>query len=353
MTDLDQLFSPLIDESASRRAPVEEIETRARAYRRRERRRHRAQGFVAGAAAIALVVGAVAFVRTGGDASTPPAQSTPTSTTIVARVTAGWQTYDYGLARLSIPPGWTASSGCPQTHTLLMADPNTPLGCGAGHGGPTISIAPFVAGPGPYTPNATVNGIPYERIIPRCLTATCEPFARVKALGVTISTSGIDLDSILRTLTYSTYALVLQHPFAAAPQSWKTVTLDGVTARVPSSWRVDKASPDLCKPVAHTAYVGVIRNYRSDCLQSAISGGTDWVDLEVLPVAYSQGVTTSTTLSRVTGRLDLRRQPSFGPLTPEISYFAAGEGETVAITIGLGADPAIARGILGSLRPAR
>ncbi|HEX4492922.1 MAG TPA: hypothetical protein VH914_17080 [Acidimicrobiia bacterium] len=353
MTDLEELFGPLIDESARRREPVEQIEGRAREYRKRDRRRHRVQGFLAGAVVVALVAGAVAFVRGGDDSSVPPAQSSPTTTTGV-HIPAGWQTYDYGLARISIPPSWSVTEGCPQAKTLVMIDPETNgLGCGAGARGPSVTILPLPSNAHAQL-NGTVNGIRYAEWSPNCPPqAHCGAIVDVPRLKVRIDLGNVATPPILQTLTYSTDARVLQQPFGPAPRSWRTITYAGISVRVPKSWKT--VTPDACGPLPNTVALGTA--------DVSIGEGACLVRKPTAPPVASLLMTTFDQNLEVTRRLaasalhhnglTLERAPVTGPFVPAVSYLIARGSKVVDVRIGLGLDPAIARGIAGSIRSAK
>jgi hypothetical protein len=349
MTDLDELFRGLIDESAARREPVEKIETRAREHRRREHRRHRAQGFVASAVVVALVIGAVAFVRGGDEASAPPAQSSPTTTTPTVAVPAGWHTYDYGLARLSIPPGWTASTGCPSAHIFVMDDPShdTVQNCPPPSDGPSMRIELF-AGRSTRPSAVRVNGIRYDVSIGRCLVASvCPLLVRVETLHVQIAFVGdVDWHAVLRTLTHSTYARILQQPFGPTSSSWKTISFDGYSVRVPRDWKT-YANAAPCRPRPNAAYYSNVRSSAGGCdFVSAATPPEDSLQLfggSALPAA-TIGSRYGLTFGRLTAS---------GPFVHTLDFVVTGGVRPLIVTVGLGLDPAIARGILGSIRPAK
>lgn len=350
MTDFDDLFDSMVDESAARRAPVDLVETRAREHRGRERRRHRVQGFVVGALAIALVAGVLSLARSGPSESAPAAHTAASTTTPTAR--PGWTTYDYGLARLSIPPGWTAYTGCPAAYALTMTDPSVDSlqGCSPSSGdGPSIAIQPYTPPRDtvhqPFMPTAEVNGFPYELVIPKCLNCAGE-WVNIEKLGVTITFRGrVDMNAVLKTLTYSTYARLLQQPFGPTPASWKTITFDGVAVRVPRTWKVvDLTHTGFCGPAPETAYVGS-PGFSFLCPPPpALARHADSLQLETAGI--SQPVAPEVT------HHDLRFSLQIGgaPLADVMTYRVTGGAKPVSVTVGLGLDPAIARGILGSIR---
>ena len=355
MTDLDDLFTPLIDESATRRAPVELVETRAREHRRRERRRHRVQGFVAGALAIALVVGLISFARSDHNDSAPPAASTSTT---VATPT-GWTAHDYGLARLSIPPLWTVGAGCPEPDELTMNEPGNDAGsCGAYPGGPSISISPYTPPRDhvhqPFAPSGEVNGFPYEYVIPKCIPQTCpDDWYSFEKLGVTIAFRGdIDRRAVLRTLAYSTYAKLTQHPFGRVPSTWKTESYDGFALRVPSSWTVHGSKDNVpCTPPQSSAWLGTASAMTSCFPRPFTPPKADWAWLQAIRPDHETARVFSGTPSAHNG-LSFVAETITSPFVYDVTYLVTDGSRSVTINLGFGANPAIARGILGSLRVA-
>jgi hypothetical protein len=225
-----------------------------------------------------------------------------------------------------------------------MTDPGSSIGCGAFGGGSTVSIAPLVH-EGIDVPNARVNGIAYESELTRCLSRACASLiAKVPALDVSISFSTPDANAILRTLTYSTYARVLRQPFGATPSTWKTVSFDGVALDVPPSWRVASlTNTPFCSPAPNTAYYGRQR-ILPDC--TFVLGIPTPVDS--LQISPGSDPSDGTTLTR--HGLRLERAPVSGPLDRTLTFTVHGGHEDVTVTVGLGRDAAIARGILGSIR---
>ena len=357
MTDLEVLFQPLVDESRAQREPIEVIETRAR-DRRHRRRRQRVQYRIGAAfATVTLVATAIGIVHargTGDSRAVGPIVTTapPTTDGIAPTTPAGWTTYDYGLARLSVPPGWRGGSGCPQAHVVLMVDPTNDLpGCGAGGGGPNITIRPIA--PGfvfhPNDPPLRVNGIPYELESADCPAGiTCPIIVWAPRLGVMLSFVEVGYQSILSTLTFSTYARVLQRQTGPASASWKTITFAGYSVRVPADWStVDLRAAGMCEPRANTVYLGSQAIYLPCANLGALPTPIAWVHLEQLTIAQSA---TPTTNPPGRGEVRLRRHPTSGPFVRELAFTVGGGRTTVELTLGLGIDAAVARGILGSVK---
>jgi hypothetical protein len=381
MTDLEELFRPLIEEGARYREPIETIETRARARDSLRRSRRRAQyRFGAGLMAVALITAAVAVVSTRRDAgsgrSSPLVTTTPTSTGVALTVPPGWHTYDYGLARISVPPDFNAVSGngcgAPDGPLLEMqsaADNTAPV---CGHD-PAVVLSPIGA-PADFEPlglAGSVNGIDYFSVPSHCppqpvppstsapTASVCTPSVWVPALHVTILFAFnhrdrvADIAAIIDTLNYSTYARMVQQPFAPAPASWKTIALGGYSVRVPTGWRVvdlDK-NHGFCSPDRNTVYLGV--NDAGSCafVGGSISPPHDSLQLSLVPTDHFGTPSTdprSTVLHH--NGLTLIQSPASGPLVYELGFVVEGGPRPIQLDLGLGLDPVVTRGILGSLK---
>jgi hypothetical protein len=358
VTDIEELFRPLIDESAPYREPVDAIEARVRDLRVRRRRQRAQVRFGAAFVVVALVATAVGVVHARDNTSAPPrpgrvATTTPPPTTPSVVVPARWSTYDYGLARLSIPPGWTAGTGCPGPHELVLADPTTDsLGCGAG-GTPSIEIAPLRPPTvhEPYVIDATVNGIGYESVYPKCLSRACpELIAYVPSLRIALSFVNVHPNSILKTLTYSTYARIFQQPFGAVPASWKTVAFDGFSVRVPADWAtIDLAKTGgFCGPAPNTVYIGTPTSIPG-CAFLPLQPPRASLQLEATDASAPP---TDATGWHHNGLRFTRQAGSVStPLSTELFLNVDGPHGRILLGLGLGPDPAVARSILGSLEP--
>jgi hypothetical protein len=365
VTDLEELFRPLIDESAPYREPVETIEARVRDLRVRRRRQRAQYRFGAAFLAVALIVTAVGVVhaRSGGAPARPShvaTTTTPPPPTVVAP--AGWSTYDYGLARLSIPPGWTTAELCAPVgrHALLFEIPGETASC-VHQFRDSVRIGPLqTTDCGACVPNASVNGIPYETVLIRCLGPQCPTTIYVPALGVSVSFAG-DGDAILQTLTYSTYARLLQQPFGAVPASWKTVTFDGFSVRVPADWpTVDlTGTADSCYAAPNTVYVGSPQF--TSCpprasINGSISGLQSQGSLSVEPGSTRLSGPASSAPGPIEWhhnglRFKQHEASAFAPLATVLYLDVDGPHGHLLLGLGLGRDPAVARGILGSLQP--
>ncbi len=362
MTDIEARFRPLIDESVPYREPIDAISARV-AERRVRRRRQRAQArFGAGFLAVAVIATAVGVVHARSDDGGAPARPgrvatttpRPTPSTVAAN---GWTTYDYGLARLSIPPGWTAGTGCRAPRKLLLSDPNdVALGC-VPAGGPSIDIGPLPPTDPihrPYVPNATVNGIPYVRVFPRCLSNACGLIVYLPTLKISISfTADVDAAPILKTLTYSTYARIFQQPFGAVPASWKTVTFDGFSVRVPADWpTVDLSKTEgYCGPMPNTVYVGTPIGL-PNCAPRFPPLVPPEASLQLEPPGLSIPSTDASGWHHDGLRFTRQEGSVSAPLSTELYLNVDGPHGRLLVALGLGPDSAVARGILGSLKPA-
>lgn len=365
MTDLEEVFRPLIDDSRRYREPIEVIETRARARRSRSQRRHRAQyRFGAAFLVVAVIAAAVGIVHandhTVRSAAATSIPAAPPTTPVSSNASTGWTAFDYGLARLSVPPGWTSVATCAPAngHALVFAFPRIDVTC-QHSAGPIVTIAPIPTDGlhEPYHPNQHVNGFAYELVLPKCQSRSCpSAIVYVPALKVAISFIGVDDRRILNTLARSTYAQVTHHPFGPVPASWKPVTYGDFTLRVPPDWHtVDQSNRAMCDPDANTVYLGTKKHLGgSEVLR--LCGATPatlatraWLHIEPLPsheprlgarVAHHNGASFA-------------RDPVGAQVIHELYFVVVAGSAKVKVTLGLGADPAIAQGILGSLRPSR
>ena len=382
MTDLDELFRPLIEDGARHREPVEAIEMRARARQSLRRGRRRTQyAFAASFVAVSLIAATVGIVN-GRDRTTskagPIVTTTPPATDRVATVPPGWVSYDYGLARLSVPPDYTAVRGtiCPAAAgpvvlELTPTDQTSDTTCLPGD--PTVTLAPTREPTGFRPPGlaSSVNGIDYVSVPSHCppepvppstalpTAPVCEPSIWVPSLNVVISFAFTHADdvaqigAILDTLTYSTYARVLQQPFGAAPASWKTVTVEGYSVRVPASWHVVDLSKatGFCYPEADTAYVGTPQLATSCAFRTGIHSPEASLQLEHSAGGDAPASTPDSISWRHSGLRFARQAGSAsGLLSTELFLTVDGGRGRLLLTIGLGRDPAVARGILGSVR---
>jgi hypothetical protein len=368
VTDLEELFRPLIDESAQHREPVATIEARV-VDRRVRRRRQRAQyRFGAAFVAVALIATGVGVVhaRDDGTGTQPPshiATTTPPTPTTVAPSLAptGWSTYDYGLARISIPPSWTTAELCPPAggHALVFEVPGESARC-VNPFHDVVTMRPLQSTDcGPCVPDASVNGIPYDQVAPRCSGSFCPSIFYVPSLEVSITfVNNVAADAILKTLTYSTYARLLQQPFADAPASWKTVTFDGFAVRVPSDWpTVDLAKTGgFCYPATNTVYVGALTSAPGCAppIRLVVSSKASLQLEQDTGSALGTPTTAPAALEWHHNGLTLTRRDDSAstPLATELLLDVDGPHGHLRVILGLGPDPAVARGILGSLKPA-
>jgi hypothetical protein len=377
MTDLDELFRPLIEDGARHREPVEAIEMRARARRSLRRGRRRTQyAFAASFVAVSLIAATVGIVNArdhGSSRAGPIVTTTPPATDSTPTAPAGWVSYDYGLARLSVPPDYTASRGtaCPAAEgpvlELTPTGDTTDMTCLPGD--PTVTLAPIREPAGFRPPGlaSSVNGIDYVSVPSHCppepvppstvppTAPVCEPSIWVPSLNVIISfafthrDNVAQIETIIDTLTYSTYARVLQQPFGPAPASWKTIALAGYVARVPASWAVVRDSI-YCGPVANTASVASSA-IMSECpppgpLVAPPADAARFERYDTRPPA------TPSPGARVLHHngLNFTQQPVSGGLENEIHFAIDAPHGPLDVTLALGLDPAVARGILGSLK---
>jgi hypothetical protein len=313
---------------------------------------------------VLLAVGAVAVRGRSGTSGVKVATGSTTTTTThrptaraiqVVPAPNGWRIVDYGDARLAVPPGWTESAlprgaaGCPPDAPAgVVVFRSYQLTCSS------ILIEPIYPGPLPPRAALTIHGIKLYLVTDTVL------FLRysIPALGVSLTVHGVEAaQSLLDTLTSSSRRVVLSAGTApAVPRDWHTVAYGGITLRVPPTWPIKRLGPHDLSP--------------GECLGPPFrkpgvflgKGDTGIVNCPLLTVGYvaipTDGVWISApdpqpphsySTSLVVGGLRLWVDRSTDPvltIQPQ-----RGDTELPALVhIGLGADPAVARTILYSIR---
>jgi hypothetical protein len=341
---------------------------RARVDARARALRHRRLAWRSSAAgvAIALVVGLVVIVR-GASSPSRVATADSVSTTITttappaivsAPEPAGWRIVDFGDARLAFPPGWQSPSSF-----LVPAHPP----CATFAGGvvgffrpsadcPKVTIAALGTTQLPPRPVMTVHGL---SVYLAADGITFRTYA-VPALHVSITLDGAAAQPILDTLTSSARRVVLGGGAAPpVPDGWKTLTFDGVSLEVPPTMPVTELdahhlAPGECDAVPFPqsgAYLG-----------DGVTGAVNCPAIFAVVPVPTDGVWIHTATSggpaKFDGRIDnghvrlaVADVAMYGApgLDPALDVEIVGPRATV-IRVGLGADPEIARTIIGSIR---
>jgi hypothetical protein len=341
------------------------------------------------AAAIALVGATTAAVvahhsRDAVSTSTPAgAASTPSGPLLsidggappAPPVPAGWQTADEGLGRIAVPANWP-----------VLVGPDTSNACVAGS--PFVVLGPFQKMPagaacaqddafvllttndlcGGCVSAGTVNGLEVQRAAGGC-DGCSKAYEQVPALRLLIQAQGIDpatLAAILASITLSPQARALADGPLVDTSSFSTqhVSAD-VALQVPSSWPVHGLT--AADGVLAACGGNPIEGHASTILlgQGASAGGADcppptgrarpahpadgiWVRLDP-----SAAVTSGTVMDPLSASL-----VRIGPAMVVIDGANAGDhvdlqiddgGTAVEITVGIGADPALARTILRTI----
>ena len=323
------------------------------------------------AAMVVLLIGTLVVVRRSDQAGTDVAVSvvneplgaaplpfSPAALAAPPAVPAGWRSVDYGLARLSVPEAWTtieAATGSGQCATpgmSLMILGGGAVG-GAGDCGPPKSfarVAPIGAPCESCGQPSVVHGLTVTMDVqPSC--STCPESWVMPELQSRLTIGGVDhavRDQIVASLTLSTVARVLADGPTLDTSGWREVRMDGVSLRVPSDWP-DHAIGWSCggnpfppgsalvltgmpQPAGCAARIEPPPALVADGVWLVANGSYRDVDIVDLTID-GRGVAID---ARMTDHLSL-----------------SPDGTTVGIRVGIGADPAVARTIVRTVRIAR
>ena len=285
---------------------------------------------------------------------------------------SGWTAADYGLIRLSLPPGWTSVNECTAsgqslstTPDIFLLEPTSPqqLSCAPPIQGGWVSLRPLT-GPAPaWWTRSSVNGI--EDWITTDQVSKTETID-LPAEGLQLSAQG-DGRQILATVGYSSLQAVLKLAKPVdVPMSWKAVRFDGLQAKVPSSWPVEVVTNRETEPAvcglqvfySPQVYLGDSGGVHPCPMVSVSDRGTMSSSAGQLPPAVN-GLWIESRLTETTGE---STQPFWtGSLTARIAYSdtdVAGSfsaqvnviNRPVSVTIGLATVPTIAEEILSSIQ---
>jgi hypothetical protein len=161
----------------------------------------------------------------------------------------------YGLAQILVPSSWWVSYG------TALCDPQPPGAVEVGR----ITNAPTCPPAASRRPMSTATLLPLSTAIHptgreirvngiRVFVAASSPTFtayEVPALGVEISATGSLATAVLATMTYSPRAVVLADgPVSSVPSTWKWVSFAGVRFATPNTWE-QRTTPDYgpgCEP---------------------------------------------------------------------------------------------------------
>jgi hypothetical protein len=357
--------------------PTSEQRTRVDARVRALRHGRLARRSAAAAVVVALVVGLLVVVRGGTSSSVRTAASAPSTTAAIAPVPTttqplvgvaepeGWRLVDYGDARFALPPGWSAdgpgSSSCA---------PLTNTGVTLRHDGPDcayVSVEPFSQlRELPGRPALTIHGIDLY----------LEPGSplwidyAVPALGLHVYVhQPTEARRVLDTLTLSTRRVVLDSTtWPSVPRDWKTLSFGDVTLSVPPAMNITQLGPNTIAPGACSAvpfpesgaYLGSGAGITLNCPMipaGVVPVPTDGVWMRPADKGAIPPLPVDRTIRNGRAGLAVKFVPGYGVLDLEPAFDVTilgrdGRRSTTTVRVGLGANPEIARTIIGSMRPA-
>lgn len=349
--------------------PTDEHRSRVAARARTLRKRRLALQATTVALVVVLLGGGFALLGGGSGPSGVKVVAESSTTTTSPAVTSaptpkGWRIVDFGDARLAAPPNWsvtdlTGSSMPCVGHGGLAQRPEPGVelfrenlqSCSA------VIVEPGTSADHPARAARTIHGI---RLYLISDTVVSLAYA-VPELGVTVALRGVDEAlPVLETLTSSARRVVLAAgPAPRVPDDWRTVEYGGITVRVPPTMPVKRLGahnipPGVCSVQMFSqpgvflgkGFVGVI--HCGLILAGVVPAPTDGLWIRALPDEKRPPPTKR--FIDVTGlRLWLGDSSVDPTLTIEPQREKGGRLPTV-ITLGLGADPTIARTILYSIR---
>ncbi len=360
-----------------------------RAGDRRRRRRTLAGSALAVALAVAVV--AVGVLRPAGTevgtaattAGTDVGSVRGTAAELLSpAVPAGWRTFDYGDARLSVPPDWVALTngggidGCENTKPLLLL-------------GATVLGAPSQRSECPQEPDrgAPMIGLQRANGCDGCERRTVAGFVAgfrgalpcqscreswvVDELGVELVIGHLDAaerDKILATLTWSAKVRVLHDGPRADTTGWREVSDGPIFALVPPDWpvvpldeRSRRADPGTCDRWFTSPEVVVGHSAtKVACASNAIDpepvdrwapglwlAADSWDDGSGPSIGF--GASPQVAIAGMWWDLDSGGAAPVAALSVRV-LDAQGRSHVVRAVIGLGGDPVVARTIVRSLR---
>ena len=313
--------------------------------------------------------------HTAGRASSAPTttQSATLTTATVRAVTItqlnahlgvgvppGWAPVDYRNSRVFVPSGWTrlAHGSCignPVAAGMVGVGtlPNAP--CDPSQyavAAQAAALIPSSDKPG-GRPAFTIHGYDVYDI------ASPKPgwvFYDVPELAVEIATRGSLGLSILHTLAPSAREIALDPAYETAPTNWRTLTKDGVSLGIPSSWSV--LTPDaLCgAPVGNSELLLIKPKVLfAPCpfeIPTAADAAHDAVALYLTPHNANAPGATGRSIARLqhtSTTITIYAEPG-DPNALDLFVRRTGSNVTHVLTLGLGRDGRIAGGVLASLR---
>jgi hypothetical protein len=391
MHDLDEQIRALVDAGAK---PVSAGEVLAGwssngPTRRRNALRRRPVAVTIAMVAAVLILAVVLIVGFRSTPSQKPAGvgSVNLPSVDLTATPKGWAPVEYGDAQVSVPASWVyAWSGCPNAvpssggEVFLQGTAPTRAPCSVPDN--SISISSDTSDDHFGSRSQVINGI---RAYMSDARISLEQVMQVPSLGVRIPIVTMDSSltgQIVGTLTHSPRAVALAAgPHPSIPASWKRVNYDGLSVAVPKNWPVDfpgewgspsavpsnltmsdvSASPTFPRVTTDTSpsvrLTNAIYNPFAECgCYEPAKGPATWATVPIDGLLVDggdigplQGTSVSANCLHLNG---LSACPAtddvYGVLVLSVEYPGSGE---IAVEIGLAGDGAVARTILGSIRP--
>ncbi|MCB1249408.1 MAG: hypothetical protein KDB36_08370 [Acidimicrobiales bacterium] len=315
-----------------------------------------------------------------GDAARPDDGSSPSPASV--EVPDGWSALDIGAVRFAVPADWEVSDG----RTSSCASPDVGLVV-------VIPDAPVPPDDGsPCTPAAPASTVIFEPATPPSPPQTVTMLGTVPAVRVAepscpdctatfrisdtlqVRATGPDGARVLETFAPGGGELVRRDAVAASTEGWTTIELDGLKLDVPPGWeRVDleqsywslpnsaggRTNPGECGGAmfqAGSAYVGA-----SPIVPMCPYTGRESLDVLtpndgvwIRRADATTGDLGAPVVSGIVGDLEvtlLGVDPSHRSMPlPVLDLEVRHGGTTFWVTVGVGADPVVARAVLESLR---
>jgi hypothetical protein len=324
--------------------------------------------FARRSSAIALVgalIGAVLVVVAVGWALSAGARSGPGITPASpprAGASTGSSPVDFWDLRLWLPPGWkladNISSPCSTNpvatfdHAVISTG-GVDLSCSAARRGTWASVQRWSAAPPRTARVETVNGL---RVWVWATGPAGAVLYDVRRYSESVTTYGPGSATLARSVGPSALDAVLAtRERARAPSTWRTVSLNGVSAQVPPRWPVRSHLTGLVDigncggsfPAPPVAYVGGKDLFAFCPCLSAAMAATPRDGLWLVAGPDLPPVTGGPTWPVPGGTVTLSPPPVMG--SDLVRALVRAHGRQVLATVGLGADPSVAEEILGSL----
>jgi len=293
----------------------------------------------------------------------PAAKTVQLNAHLGVGVPSGWVPVDEAAARVFVPNGWVLLSygsciGDPVAVGMIGVGSLPNAHCGAGFPITTQAAALIpssrkASGP----PSVTIHGYGVYTI------ASSTPrwaFFDVPKLGVQIAIHGSLGLPILATLAPSARKIGLDPSYETIPSNWHVVTNDGISLSIPPTWTTSTATGFGCESLIsdQTGELLLIKPHIEPppacpfVLPRAADAIHDAIDLYL--TAHNPYAPRSTgrplrTLQHGTTTITVCAE-QYDPNALDLFVRKSGSKITHVLTLGLGRDGRVARGVLASIR---